>query len=118
MIFEEALALLRQGKKIRHPSFDEDEFLMGCYRSIDGFEWDEDKFRFKHKEKLSDEEWNRAKSLGMSIVRMKGEFIHKNNGPHFKFPLSAPCGYHELHLYPQINLFLLMQDNWELYGEE
>lgn len=85
MIFEEALKALRAGAKIRHPSFEEDVYLQGCYVGLIGME----------------ETFEETKSRGMSIAKMKGNKKHPDMYP------SKTCSP------PQLNLFLVMADNWE-----
>ena len=92
MKFEEALSELRKGKKIRHPHFKENEYLMGCYVSM----------------KFSNESLEDAKLRGMSITWTIGDKIHPNMYP--KFPRE--CG-SDLHNFPQLNLFYIMSDQWE-----
>lgn len=88
MILEEALKLMREGKKIRHPLFEDDEYLMGCYVTIPGMSYED------------------AKRNGISVVKMKGDCQHPDMRPKFNadsFP-HAPC----------ICIFLLTADNWEV----
>lgn len=114
MILEEALTLLRQGKKIRHPTFDSDEYLMGCYVYSRLVHFDE----FGLKKEVTADELKAARLGGMSIVRMKGELKHPSMRPDFKWPDRAPCGHDDLHTYPQINLLLLTKDDWEEVKDE
>jgi len=99
MIFEEALALMRKGKKIRHPSMPEDEYYMACRVSL-------------HPD-ISEpiNVWE----MPMSIVWMKSERKHDDMGIGSldKLPKDwdKPCKHGHL---PQINLLLLMRDDWEL----
>ncbi len=116
MIFEEALSLMRQGKKIRHPYWEKDVHLKGCYVLLKN--WDE----FGNPIPPSKEEIQEAQKGSMGIVKMDGEMQHddmvsdaiKNKDPFF-VPL---CGNKDLHNYPQINLFYIMSDAWELYELE
>lgn len=109
MNFEEALRLLRYcGEKIRHPSMEDDEYLMGCYvtlsKMVDG------------KEIIDSIE--DAKLRGMSIVKMKGDSEHnmRNKIPFLEYvDLVEKYPYlNEKIIYPTINLLLLMSDDWEL----
>ncbi len=94
MKFEEALAQLREGKKIKHPSFPNDEYLMGCYITIP--------------KDIFDEEIEKK----ISIVRMIKDKVH----PHMKGSKSIfpNCENHDLHQYPQLNLLTIMCDDWEI----
>lgn len=104
MIFEEALKQLRQGKKIRHPSFDEDVYFQACYITINPLFNPEGIETFKI-----------VKARGMSIVKMKGDYQHpdmvigsldKLNPDWDKKCKHGNC--------PQLNLFLIMADDWEV----
>lgn len=103
MKLEEALVELRNGKKIRPIyGFEEDEYLMGCYVT----------FRYLKREIL--ESFEEMKKRGMSIVKMKGEYKHPDMVP-FRYNSGEEVCKHGL--FPQINLYLLMQD-WEIYEGE
>lgn len=90
MKFENALQQLRQGKKIRHPIFPDNEYLMGCYVSLI----------------FSDETFEEKKARGMSIVKMKGDKEHPDMRPTYNpsLPYHGPC----------VPLLTLMMDNWEV----
>lgn len=94
MIFEEALSKLREGKKIRHSSFDEDVYLQSCINVIGV-------------NKLSDEEFSK---LPLSITWMKGKYEHPNMRPKIGI-YDKPCVHGN---YPQLNLLILMRDDWEV----
>ena len=109
MNFEDALSQMKAGKKITHPSFEEDVYFQTCEI---GFNLIGMAFC----------------SLGKSIVKMKGEFKHLDMGSRdindilypgtFIFNEKAfeePCkhGYH-----PQLNLHLVMSDEWEIYADK
>lgn len=117
MKFEEALAAMREGAKIRHPHWEEDEYLMGCYVGM-----------MFHVQSIEEQ-----KKLGMSIVKMKGEYQHPDMVPHpelyglnfdqtigkinklmMEGKIPEPCSRPELHKYPQLNLLLIMSDDWEI----
>lgn len=125
MLFEEALQALRQGKKIRHPHFKDDVYLMGCYISILGDP--EDNFE-------------KAKERGMSIVKMKGdrqademsgmssyvakikrqlkqilteEDYKKYHNFYTEMEISKIFD-NDIFVYPQLNLLLVMSDDWEI----
>ena len=101
MIFEEALKLMREGKKIRNPYFEEDEYLQACYVGLPAiFDCPADTFE-------------EMKARGMSIVKMKGDRQHEDMAPKLS-EYNPICGKSELHKYPQLNLFLIMRDDWEI----
>lgn len=117
MIFEEALKAMREGAKIRHPHWEEDEYLMGCYLGIIFLE----------------ESLEEKKKRDIFIVKMKGEYQHPDMTPHpelyglnfdqyigkvnqlmLEGKIPEPCSRPELHKYPQLNLLLIMSDDWEI----
>ncbi len=130
MKFEEALSALRQGYKIRHPSFAEDEYLVGCYITLTTV-FDDD-----GKEVI--DSFDDAKARGMSIVKIKGDRQHDemvgrlNYVGKIKRQLKEILTeedykkYHnvytdmaisgifdkDLFLFPQLNLLLVMSDAW------
>lgn len=106
MIFEEALAEMRQGKKIRHPHFDSDVYLMACRV---GFIFDD----------------TPTSERPISIVKMRGDSQHEDMGSgnidDIVYPgtliikekyLEKPCKHGN---YPQLNLLLIMSDEWEVF---
>lgn len=97
MKFEDALSLLRQGKKIRHKQMPEDEYLQACYMTIP----------------LLEESFELAKSRGISIVYMKGERQHEYMEQR-NFLNKEPCCNPELHSYPQLNLYWVISEEWEI----
>ncbi len=106
MIFEEALAELRKGKKILHPLFEEDEYLMGCYVGL----------------KFCEESFEQAKERGISISKMKGEFAHPDMVP--RLPIFEAMDLCEKYPFlkdkimcPQLNLFLIVSDDWVVLDE-
>lgn len=103
MIFEDALKQMREGKKIRHPHWEPDEYLMGCYVTFLNFD------DTGNEKPLTPEQLEDAKLRGMSIVKMKGEFKHPDMSPGRYREELCKHG-----LYPQLNLLLIMQDNWEV----
>jgi hypothetical protein len=111
MKLEEALPLLREGKNIRHPTFEEDVYLMGCYMGM-----------------IGEKKINKDPKM-FSIVLMRGENMHEDEpfGRGIDSMLipgtlifkeeffKKPCkhGYTT-----QISILLLTMDNWELYDKE
>lgn len=106
MKFEEALTAMRTGKKIRHPNFEDDVYLMACRVGIPGDDIP-----------LNDKP--------ISIVKMKGDRQHPDMGTgsidDMCYPgtfiikekyLEKPCKHG---IMPQLNLLLLMCDDWEIY---
>lgn len=114
MIFEEALKQLRNGKKIRHTSFENDEYLMACYIALTTVIDDDGK-------ELIDS-FDDAKKHGMSIIRMKGDEQHIDMFPSEKLSFKEYCDLldkypflQEKFIYPTINLLLIMSDDWEIW---
>lgn len=98
MKFEEALKQMREGKKIRHPSFEDDIYFQACFVSLVGLE----------------EALEEKKARSMSIVKMKGDRQHPDMQPTFKECMN-PCKHGST---PQISIFLLMADNWDVIIEK
>ena len=95
MKFEEALTLMRQGKKITHSALGDNVWLQAC---TVGFLFDE----------------TPLEQRPISIVKMLGDCEHPDMRPDFDEVFKEPCkhGYN-----PQLNLFLVMAEDWELYLE-
>ena len=96
MLFEEALTHVRNGKKIRSPFFKEDEYLMAVY------------FNFGSTDKDLENENYRV----MRLIRVIGDVPQMVDPVLKKFPKDCES---ELHIYPQLNLLLIMRDDWEIY---
>lgn len=104
MKFEEALALMRKGKKITHSSLGENVYLQACRV---GFMFDE----------------TPLEQRPISIVKMLGDRQHPDMGTgsidDIVYPgtlmvkpevFQKPCKHGH---FPQLNLFLVMSDDWE-----
>lgn len=92
MKFEEALTQMRTGAKITHPSFDDDTYLMSCKAGLPGM--------------AQEEYW-------LSVVKMKGDVQHPDmiGGKAFE----KPCKHGN---FPQLNLLIIISDEWELWESE
>ncbi len=109
MKFEDALAQMRLGAKITHPTLDNDVYFQACRIGL--------MFHDTPKEQCP-----------ISIVKMKGNRQHPDMGTGgsiddmlhpgtliFKDEVfERPCkhGY-----FPQLNLFLVMSEDWEIINE-
>ena len=107
MKFEDALREMRMGAKITHKYLGEDVYFMGCYVTFKGID---DSGRIREP---TEQEREESKQRGISIVKMLGDkqhpdMIHKN------FPIKQNCCDHGLHDCPQLNLFLITSDDWEI----
>ncbi len=96
MTFEEALHAMRKGSKIRHPTFEPDVYFIACRMGIMFCE-------------ITDDE-------PLSIVKMQGDYEHEDMGrsqslEHIPKDFDKVCKHGR---YPQLNLFLVMADNWEI----
>jgi len=108
MILEQALTQMRLGKKITHPLFESDVYFMACRI---GFSF----IDTPHEDKP------------ISIVKMKGERAHEDMGTgsiddicyrgtmmiRTEF-IEKPCKHG---FRPQLDLFLLMSDDWIVIEE-
>lgn len=125
MIFEEALAQMRKGKKIRHPMMEPDEYFQACRVGLVGDDTPID-------------------DLPISIVKMKGDRQHDvmagklNYVGKIKKQLKeilseedykkydnicteieiSKIFYNDIFAYPQLNLFLVMSEDWRIYEDE
>lgn len=100
MKFEDALKAMREGKKIRDPSWEKDVYLIGCYVTS----------------KLLNITFQQAKENGMSIVKMKNGYQHPDMRPK-NWPDKQNCCDPELHSYPQLCLLSIMREDWEVVDE-
>ncbi len=99
MKFEEALAALRLGAKIRHPHMPEDEYYMACRVSLLP--------NFSQPINLHE--------MPMSIIWMKGGKEHPEFRPKWNpyDPKTDPCKHG---LAPMIDLLWLMSEEWKVLG--
>jgi hypothetical protein len=102
MNFENAVAALRNGAKIWHPTFQDDEYLLGCYIGLN-----------TEILGIPSETFEEAKARGISIVKMKGDNQHPDMLPR-NWPNRQPCCNPDLHSMPQLNLLLVMSEDWEI----
>lgn len=136
MKFEEALAALREGSKIWHPTFADDEYLTGCYIYIGLF----DEIGGPREPTLKEVE--EAKEHGMSIVKIKGdrqademagilnyvgkikkqlknilteEDYKKYHNVYTEIDIGKIFD-NDIFKFPQLNLFLVMSDEWKILG--
>jgi hypothetical protein len=107
MKFEDALKAMREGAKIRHPYFVDDVYFQACRV---GMMFDETPIQ----------------DQPISIVKMRGDYQHEDMGrgniDDLVYPgtlmikekyLEKPCKHGHA---PQLNLFLVMSDDWEIYN--
>lgn len=111
MKFEEALSKLREGKKIRHPSFEKDEYLMGCYLTLP--------FTLEKHGKEESDSFDVVQLNDISITYMLDDKIHLNMRPRLPFleyvDLCEKYPFLKDKLtYPTINILLIMSDDWEI----
>ena len=111
MKFEDALKLMREGKKIRCSFMPDDEYYIACYVGLKNID------DFGNEVKPTPEEFEESKSRGMSICWMKGENIHSDMKPKYIFPQDKCSINPQLHSYPQLNLLYVMADSWDIIGE-
>lgn len=94
MIFEDALTLMRQGKKITHSSLGENVYLQACRVGL-----------------MFDD--TPLEQRPISIVKMLGDRQHPDMGTGGSIPevFKEPCKHGH---FPQLNLFLVISDEWEV----
>lgn len=92
MKFEDALIQMRQGSKITHPFLEEDVYFQACRVGIIFDDRPQD-------------------SWPISIVKMKGDRQHPDM---WQQNIENSC---KDAFGPQLNLFLVMSDEWEIINE-
>lgn len=100
MKFEDALKAMRAGAKITSPFFEPDEYFQACKVGLLGMLPSDD--------------------LPISIVKMKGVYIHPDMGmggsvEHIPKDFDKPPCKHGN--FPQLNLLLVMRDDWEIVSD-
>lgn len=108
MKFEDALSEMKKGKKIRHPHFNTNEYLIACYVSLVTI--------IDENGKELIDSFDDAKKRGMSIVKMKGDKQHSDMTPR-NYPYRQNCCNPDLHSMPQLNLFSIISEDWEIVDE-
>lgn len=91
MIFEDALKLLREGKKIRHNSFKEGQYLLSCYVVQ------------RHHSKYYPQQPQ------LHTFKLEIDDIHPNIDPDYDSLLISK------HCFSSISVNILMSDEWEEY---
>lgn len=108
MKFEEALTALRRGAKIRHAMMEPDEYLIGCYMSLNTELFG-----------LPAEDFEEVKARGMSITKMKGNTVHADMRPRLPFRehmdlLEKYPFLKDKITFPTMNLLFIMSDEWSI----
>ena len=123
MIFEKALKALRTGKKIRHPSFEKDEYLTACrvgfiygnttpdhekpisiVRIKDGRQHDSMAGKLNYVAKIKRE-------LKNILIEEDYKKYHRDLGTEIEISKIFD---EDVFKYPQLNLLLIMADDWEI----
>lgn len=122
MQFEEALKLMREGAKITHPIFEDDEYFEGCYIGLPSY--------YDDNGNLVEDTFEQQKQRGMSIVKMKGDRQHPDMGnmgggiDSMCYPgtfiikeefMKPSCKHGNM---PQLNLFLVMSVEWKIWEKK
>ncbi len=124
MKFEEALTALREGAKIWHPTFADDEYLGVCRV---GFAGDDTPL---HEKPLSiakikgdcvaDEMAGKSNYVGKikrQLKKILSEEDYKKYHNVYTEMDIADIFDNDIFLYPQLNLFLVMSDKWKILSE-
>lgn len=119
MKFEDALSQMRLGKKIRHPSFADDEYLSACIVGIIG---DDKSFEQKDISIVKckgDRQHDEMAGVYYYVAKIKRQLKKILTDDEFKKYNNiwteidiAKIFDNDIFKYPQINLFLLMSDDW------
>lgn len=123
MKFEEALSELRLGKKIRHPMFEKDVYLMACRVGLIGYDPEPPEEKpisiVKMKgDRQHDEISGRACYVGRIKQQLKKILTEEDYKKYHNFyndMAIAEIFDDAIFQFPQLNLNLVMWDNWEIY---
>lgn len=122
MIFEEALKALREGKKITHKYLGEDIYLAGCYVGFPGEDLEEQKKRGKSIVKMkgdiqADEMIGKLCYIAKIKRQLKNILDEEDYKKYHNMYTEMDIGMifdNDIFNYPQLNLFLVMSDEWEI----
>lgn len=122
MIFEEALAQMRLGKKIRHPHFEPDEYLTACRVNLEfdnetpRSEWPISICKMKG-DRQADEMvgvLNYVAKIKRQLKKILTEEEYKKyHNAYAEMDISEIFD-NNIFKFPQLNLLLIMWDDWEV----
>lgn len=121
MKFEDALSQMREGKKIRHPHWEADEYLQACrvsFKFIDTRISDMPISIVKMKGDRQVDEMAGVSNYVVKIKRQLKEILteedyDKYHNVYTEIQISQIFD-NDIFKYPQLNLFLIMSDDWEV----
>lgn len=123
MKFEEALTAMREGGKIWHPTFSDDEYLTACRVSLIGDDTSIDEqpisiVRMKGG-RQADQMAGRLNYVGKIKKQLKNilteEEYKKYHNIYTEIEISKIFD-NDIFVFPQLNLFLVMSDEWKILG--
>ena len=121
MTFEEALTHLRKGRKIRHPTFDKNEYLMACRVGFLEDEMPLEERPISIVKMNGDRQADEMAGVLNYVVKIKrqlkkiltSEDYAKYHNAYTEIEMSKIFN-EDIFKYPQLNLFLVMDDEWEI----
>lgn len=121
MIFEEALAQMRQGKKIRHPHFKDDEYLSACRVSLTGDNTPINeqpisivKIKGDRQADIMAGKLNYIAKIKRQLKKILTEEDYKKYHNIYTEMDIGEIFDDDIFKYPQLNLLLIMCDDWEV----
>lgn len=124
MKFEEAISELRKGAKIRHPTFADDEYLMVCRVGLEGesIPFDEKplsivKMKGDHQADEMIGRLNYVAKIKRQLKKILSEEDYKKYHNIYTEMDISQIFDNNIFAYPQLNLLLIMSDDWEVINE-
>ena len=126
MKFEEALLLLRSGAKIWHPTFSNDEYLSACRVGFIGDDIPLDERPISIVKVKGGRQASEMAGISGYVAKIKHQLkkilteedYKKYHNCYTEFEISQIFD-NDIFNFPQLNLFLVISDDWEIYkGEE
>lgn len=123
MKFEEALSALREGAKIWHPRFSDDEYLSACRVSLIGDNTPLNEkpmsiVKIKNGRQSDDMagKFNYVAKIKMQLKKILTEEDYKKYHNFYTEIDISEIFDNDLFAFPQLNLFLVMSDEWKILG--
>ncbi len=124
MKFEEALSALREGKKIRHRTFADDEYLQACRVGIKGCDFYNQDLPLSIVKMKGDRQADEMAGVLNYVAKIKRQLkailteedYKKYHNVYDEIQISKIFD-NDIFKYPQLNLLLVMCDDWEIIND-
>lgn len=121
MKFEDALTALRSGAKIFHPSFSENEYLVACRAGLMGDDTPLEEKPISIAKITGDRQADEMAGVLNYVAKIKRQLkkilteedYKKYHTIYTEMDIAAIFD-NDIFKFPQLNLFLLMSDEWEI----